>query len=55
MFTWETLENVNSVPNLFFDTNVGKKVGQIFWPFAAALSILVQAVCSRYGLHMVKK
>ncbi len=49
MLTWETLENVDSGHDLYFDLFGWAGVGQILQSFAAAIGILVQAACSCYG------
>ena len=46
----DKLENANLVQYLFFDPLLWEEVGQILRPFAAAMGILVQAICDRYGI-----
>ncbi len=47
--TWESCRN-----DLYFETLVGMDGGQILWPFAATMAILVEATYGHYGLQRVK-
>ena len=51
MSPWDILKSINSGHDLYCDLFVSRmEVGQILLPFVAAMGILVQAACGRYGL-----
>ena len=50
MKKWESLKNVNSGHDLYFDFFGWVEVGQISQRFAAAMGILVRSVSGIFGL-----